>query len=74
MKPAKKDVERVANAIKFMVPLCGGDAVLHGDHVGNWTIKGLLTVKWPKNFSRDERKVIRLIARTAISCLRKNGR
>ncbi len=56
-QPTKAQIERAANAIKFMVPLNG--------YCG-WTEKGLRQTKWPKHFAASERKIIRRIARTIL--------
>lgn len=70
--PSRKDVDRVAKAIKFMVPLNGYDVNCKNDpHTKildlGWTAKGLKDVKWPKGFTAVERKLIRAIARRALT-------
>jgi hypothetical protein len=56
-KPERKKIERAAHAIRFLVPL---------DECGKWTEKGLQEVKFPRDFTPSERKMIRLIARTVL--------
>lgn len=66
-RPSRQRVERVANAIKFMVPLYCDNIDLKGEALACWTPSGLVDVKWPKSFGPRERKLIRLIARTALT-------
>jgi len=65
-RATKKRIERVADAIKFLVPLDGGPHTVNGNALSAWTPKGLAEVKWPKSFGKNERKIIRAIAKTAI--------
>lgn len=60
MKLDKNRIEKVANAIKFLVPV---------DGCCGWTAKGLAETKWPKGFSAKERKTIRGIAREALKAV-----
>lgn len=66
-RPTRQQIERAANAIKFMVPLYCDKIDIKGDALASWTTKGLTDVKWPKSFGPNERKLIRLIARTILS-------
>jgi hypothetical protein len=65
MRSSKSQVERAANAIKFLVPLNGHDPNATGLQ-GNWTAHGVAVMKWPKNFTANERKLLRKIVRTVI--------
>lgn len=66
--PTKRQIEKAANAIKFLVPInSGGTLKIKNDALTEWTPKGLKGVKWPKGFSAIERKLLRLIAKKALS-------
>ncbi len=69
MKASKKQIEAAAKAIRFFVPLDGSeDAIRFSAHgLICWTDKGLAEMKWPKEFSGGERKLIREIARRALT-------
>ena len=60
MTPSRAQIERAAKAIKFLVPVDGSLSM-------GWTEKGLREVKWPRDFSPAERKMIRNIARVALT-------
>lgn len=64
----QRKIEKAAEAIKFLVPLNGHDPNC-GKEIG-WTEKGLQTVKWPRDFTKQERKLIRTIAKTALGAVR----
>ena len=69
MRPTKAQIERAADAIKFLIPLdrVGPSTSVKNVALSNWTPKGLATVKWPEDFSASERRVIRAIARIALT-------
>jgi hypothetical protein len=57
-------IERAAKAIKCMVDLTNP---IPRTPTGYWTEKGLREVRWPRDFSPDERRHIRAIARAALT-------
>ena len=66
MRPTRSEVEAAANAIKFLVPI-EGESKMRGGNWANWTDKGLAVTRWPRDFSADERKLIRAIARKVLT-------
>lgn len=66
MPATKKRIEAAAKAIRFLVPLDGGCEMRKGNHA-SWTPKGLAEVRWPKHFGKQERKLIRAIARAVLA-------
>lgn len=61
--PSRKQVEKAAKAIRFMIDLSW---IPPRTPTGYWTEKGLREVKWPRDFSLQERRQIRAIARAAL--------
>ena len=55
--PTKKQIERAAAAIVGLVPL---------EYGGRWNQEFINSAKWPTDFNRSERRITRLIARTAL--------
>ncbi len=71
MKIDRRQIEKVAGAIKLLIPLSGSNCRLNEHGVVGWTAKGIDVIEWPRSFTKEERQVIRLIAKTAIEVMRK---
>jgi hypothetical protein len=62
-KPTRKQIEKAANAIRLLVPT---NCRLNELGVVGWTAKGVAEIEWPTSFTKEERAVIRKIAKTAL--------
>ena len=57
-KISRRRIEAAARAIRFLVPV---------DGCSSWTEYGKAVTKWPRDFSKAERRIIRLVAKAALS-------
>ena len=62
---SRRQIERAANAIKFLVPL-DGSVETQARALKTWTPKGLNEMRWPRDYGPEERRLIRLIAKTVL--------
>jgi hypothetical protein len=67
MKPTKKQINKAVKKIMFLVDLSHAH---NWPNPYNWTEKGYNTTKWPKDFSKDERKMLREIAKRVLSTVK----